>query len=393
MSTVAVDYDPYSPAVRADPYRVYRALRDNAPVYRNPEHGFYALTRHADVFWAASDWRSFSSADGVTLEGLPPDLAPEMIMMDPPRHDELRDIVKAAFTPKRIAVLEKRIREIAIELVDAFDPDDLDFVRDLTLSMPMTVMAELLGVPLVDQAAFRSWADALTMRDVRVPETLDRARVASAEISAYLTAVIVERRTAATDDVIGTLVRAGGDERLDDQEILGFCRLLLLAGGETTVQLIGNGLFALGRSPDQRAAVLADPTLIPSAVEETLRYEAPVQALARTVTVDTERHGVLMAAGARVLLVYGSANRDEREFDDPDRFDVHRPLRSIIRHVAFGHGIHHCIGAALARIEGRQAFEQVLRRFPNYEIEIDEIEPVPSGMVRGPKSLPVRAGG
>ncbi len=392
MSDLAIEYDPYSHELHAEPYGVYRALRDHAPVYRNPEHGYYALTRHADVFAALHDWHTLSSADGITLEGLPPDIQPEMITMDPPRHDELRDIVKPAFAPKRIAVLQERVHHTASKLVDALDPDDLDLVRDLAVPLPAIVIAELLGIPAEDQLAFRGWADALIRRDVRVPATLERARDASIALSSYLADTIVDRRKHPTEDLIGMLVQAHGDAaRLSDLELLGFSRLLLVAGNETTAHLIGNGLLALARHPQQQAAVVADPELLPAVVEETLRYDAPVQTLARTLMTDYGLHGVVMTAGAKVVLVLGSANRDEREFDDPDRFDIHRPLRSIVRAVAFGHGIHHCIGAALARIEAREAIAQVLLRFPTYAVTTADIDIVHSGVVRGPASLPARA--
>ncbi len=387
-----VRYDPYDHELHRDPYPRYAQLRDDAPVYEHPEQGWFALTRHADVLAAVHDWPRFSSADGITLEGLPPDVQPEMIAMDPPRHDELRDLVKRAFTPRRVDQLADRVGVIARELVAAMDPADLDLARDLAVPLPARVIAEMLGIPEGDHLAFGGWADALLRRDASVPATLDQARQASAELTDYLAGIIVARRRRPTDDLVGVLVDAAGSgEGLPDGELLGFCRLLLVAGNETTSHLIGNGLVALACHPQQRDLVAGDRDLVATAVEETLRYDAPVQTVVRTVGVDVELHGVVIPAGAKVVLVIGAANRDERVFEDPDRFELRRPPKAVVQHVAFGHGIHHCLGAVLARREAVHAFTAVLDRFPDYQLAADHIEVVHSAAVRGPAAVPVVA--
>ena len=384
-------YHPYAEDLQADPYGLYARLRHEAPLYEDPQGRFVALSRYEDVHWAVQDWRRFSSADGITLEGLPPDVEPEMITMDPPRHDDLRSLVKRAFSPRRTAMLAEAIAEHARRIVCQLDPGDIDLVRDAATVLPATVIAELLGVPPSDHLLFRSWADALIQRNLTVPETLERAREASRQLGAYLGTLIEERRRVPADDLVGTLVEAeAAGAALGHDELLGFCRLLLVAGNETTSHLIGNALVALGRHPDERRKVLADPMLLPGAIEETLRFDAPVQALARTSTEPFERHGRRVPAGRKVVVVLASANRDERRFLDPDRFVVDRGERAVAGHLAFGHGIHFCLGAALARQEAVSMVGAILDRFPEYELPSD-VRIIRSGVVRGPVALPVAA--
>lgn len=389
VSRPAFDYDPYAPEVRADPYPVYAWLRDEAPVYRHPAKGFYAVSRFADVLETLHDWRTYSSARGITLEGLPPDIQPEMITMDPPRHDELRALLKRAFTPRAIGALESRVYEIARGIVADLDPAGFDLVADVGGLIPSAVIAEMLGIPLTDRPLFRGWIEVLIRRKPDEPETIVAARQASAELSAYLTGQIAARRDRPTDDLIGFSVRVAHESgAMDDEELLGFVRLLLVAGNETTINLIGNAFLDLARHPDERALVASDPARTPGAVEEVLRYESPVPALCRTVTRDVTRHGVEIPAGSVLLMVFAAANRDPREFADPDRFAV---TRRIDRHLALGHGIHHCLGAALARLQARAAIDAVLERFPEYRLTVDEVEWLPSGHARGPLALPAVA--
>lgn len=383
-------YDPHAPALHRDPYPVYRRLRAEAPVYRNAERGFYALSRHADVWAAFQDWRTFSSAGGITLEGRPADIHPQMIMMDPPRHDTLRDIVKRAFRANHMVSLFARVRELADELVAAIDPSDADFARDLAVPLPAIVIADLLGVARADVPKFRRWSDHLVRRDTTRPETIARAQAASAELHDYLVWIIADRRRAPRGDMMGLLVGAqaeGAD--MSEAELIGFARLLLVAGNETTGQLIGNMIVALARHPDQRAEVAADPALARNAIEETLRYDAAVQTITRTVMVDHTLHGVTIPQGARLVLAIGSANRDETVFPDPDRFDIHRDAGQLSRQLGFGRGIHFCLGAMLARAEAEATIVTLLRRFPHYVLATDEIEIVSSGQVRGPVAVPV----
>ncbi|WP_174274016.1 cytochrome P450 [Sphingomonas bacterium] len=385
-------YDPYSPLLHRDPYPVYRRLRDEAPVFRNEEHDFYAITRHADVWAAFQDWGRLSSAEGITLEGLPPDIHPELITMDPPRHGELRDIVKRAFRTNHMARLFERVREIAGELVDALDPAACDLARDLSIPMPAIAIAELLGVPRADVPKFRLWSEHLVQRDLNNPPTIDRARRASQELHEFLVWHIAAQRADPKDDMLGLLVRARDEgQAMNDEELVGFARLLLVAGNETTGQLVGNMIVALAHNPGQRAEVAADPALAARAVEETLRYDSAVQALARTTLVDYPVQDVIVPAGSRLLIVIGSANRDERMFTDPDRFDIHRDPATLSRHIGFGRGIHFCLGAMLARAEGEASLQALLARFPNYRLACDEVPMVASGQVRGPTALPLAA--
>lgn len=389
MTEVAVVYDPYAAELRENPYPVYQYLRDEAPLYRNPDKGFYVLSRFADVLGVLHDWQTYSSAQGITLEGLPPDVQPEMITMDPPRHHELRDLVKRAFTPKAIGALEPRVLAIADDLAAALDPDGFDLVRDIAGPVPSVVICELLGIPITDRPLFRGWIDTLIRRKPDEPDTITAARAASGELSEYLAGQIADRRQNPTDDIIGFAVSVAEDGRtLDDEELLGFVRLLLVAGNETTINLIGNSFLTLARNPEERARLARDPGFTPNAVEEVLRFESPVPQLCRHTTRDTVHYGVDVPAGSVVVIAFAAANRDEREFTDPNRFDI---MRRVDRHLAFGHGIHHCLGAALARLQARAAIDAVMARFPNYEITTDRIEMLPSGHARGPVSLPAVA--
>ena len=385
----AREYDPYAADLRADPYPIYAWLRDEAPVYRNPDKGFFAVSRFADVLETLHDWTTYSSGKGITLEGLPPDIQPEMITMDPPRHDELRTLVKRAFTPKAINQLEPRVDAIARDIVAGLDPSGFDLVDDVAGLVPSAVIAEMLGIPLSDRPLFRGWIEVLIRRKPDEPETITAAQQASKELSEYLAAQIAARRPDTTDDLIGYAVRVADESgAMDDEELLGFVRLLLVAGNETTINLIGNAFLDLARHPDQRARLAGVPGLTANAVEEVLRFESPVPQLCRTVTRDVRRHGVDIPAGSVVVMVFGAANRDEREFPDPDRFDV---SRRIDRHLALGHGIHHCLGAALARVQARAAIDAVLARFPDFAITSEAIDWLPSGHARGPVSLPAVA--
>jgi cytochrome P450 len=389
MSPLALAYDPYSADIRENPYAVYQYLRDEAPVYQNPDKGFYVVSRFADVLETLYDFETYKSGAGITLEGLPPDVQPEMITMDPPRHDELRALVKRAFTPRAISALESRVYDTARALVADLDPDAFDLVGDVGGLVPSAVIAEMLGIPLSDRPLFRGWIDVLIRRKPDEPDTITAARAASAELSEYLAGQIAARRPVLTDDLIGYSVKVADESgAMNDEELLGFVRLLLVAGNETTINLIGNAFLTLARHPDERARVAADPSITASAVEEVLRFESPVPQLCRTTTRDLVRHDVGIAAGSVVVMVFAAANRDEREFTEPNRFDV---TRRVDRHLAFGHGIHHCLGAALARVQARAAIDAVLERFPTYEITTDTIEMLPSGHARGPVSLPATA--
>jgi cytochrome P450 len=379
-------YDPFDTALQADPYPTYEHLRRDDPLHRNEDRGFWALSRFADVWSAIHDPQTFSSAEGIFVGSADMDMTqiflPMLIMMDPPRHTKLRAIVSRAFTPRRIAELEPAVRRLAAELLEAQDPEaPLDVVSAFAGPLPTFVIADLLGVPRSDYLDFRRWSDQLVSGDPFSQELAGASLAGAAALYEYFAAIIEERRQRPGDDLITSLVNAEVDgERLDHDELLGFCLLLLVAGNETTANLVGNAVVALTGHPDQ-AAVLADGTVgIDDAVEEFLRYDSPVQGLARTLTRPIELHDGTLDAGDKVMLLFGAANRDEAEFGaSADRLDL---TRRPPRHLAFGHGIHYCLGASLARLEAGIALSELLRSHPRPELA----EPPArrrSGAVRG----------
>jgi cytochrome P450 len=355
---MAVKYDPLSAEFRSDREGVYRRLRDEAPVYLDPAGRYAALSRFDDVRDAALDWQRFSA---VTAEAKI--LRPIINDMDPPLHTERRKNLSRAFTRRRVAEMEPRLREIARSLIGAFaGRGSCDLVAEFAALYPSMVMGRLIGIPdeLLDEC--RRITDAV-MR-IEGPE----GNASPVERADAIFSVLVEqRRREPADDLISALLAVGaeGGEPLSDDEILGFCYLLLVGGNDTTTNLIGNGMDLLARHPQQRAMLVAEPSLIPDAVEEMLRREPPTQTSARQSTADLTLHGEVIPAGTRVLLMWGAANLDEREFEDPLTFDVRRDAS---RHLALGQGAHFCMGAALARLEARIAFEELLGCMPDYEI-------------------------
>ncbi|MBM3673913.1 MAG: cytochrome P450 [Actinobacteria bacterium] len=387
MST-AVRYDPYAYATHEDPYPVYRRLRDEAPAYVDEERGFWALSRHDDVRAALDDVATFSSTGGITLDSDTGTLEPMLIEMDPPRHTALRALVSRAFTPRRVAELEGPVRTISRELISRFDAERIDGIGDFAARLPMAVISAMLGVPPDDQDQLRTWSDSLLHREegssVLTPEGIEGA----AHLYGYIDRLVAARHCARGPDLVSALVTLQVDEgALTHQEVLGFCFLLIIAGNETTTKLLGNALYWLAEHPDQRALLQADLAAIPPAVEEVLRYDTSTQGLARRLTRDVTLHGVTLPAGMKGLLLFAAANRDERRWADPDRFDV---TRNPAGHLAFGHGIHHCLGASLARLETRVALEELLPALGDYVVDHDGCERVHSGNVRGFVHLPFR---
>ncbi|HEY8494956.1 MAG TPA: cytochrome P450 [Myxococcota bacterium] len=386
-------YDPYAYQVHEDPYPLYARLRAEAPAYRNEELGFWALSRHADVLAAFKDWQTFSSRNGVSLDldAFHPQAENTMsfLAMDPPRHDRLRALVSRGFTPRRVQALEPRIRAMATTYLDAvLERGACDFIRDFAGRLPMDVISELLGVPEADRAQLRTWADTVVHREEGVQGLPPAAAESALRMLRYFTELLADRKQRPRDDLTGALLAAEIDgDRLSDREIIGFLFLMIVAGNETTTKLLGNALYWLWRHPDQRDLLRADPTLVPRWVEETLRYDNSTQALARLVTRDVELHGEKLRAGDRAVLLIGSANRDERVFPDPDRFDLLRDTRASL---SFGQGTHFCLGASLARLEGRVALEELWKRIPDYEIEPKGLVRVHSVNVRGFAALPLR---
>jgi cytochrome P450 len=390
-----VEFDPYSYELDRDPYPVYRFLRDEQPVYRNERLDFWALSRFDDVLAASLDWRSYSSAQGTVLElmGRMQDSA-MIIFMDPPRQTRLRNLVSKAFTPRRMAGLAKEIREIARGYLDPLLPlGGCNIVRDFTSRLPMDVISAMLGIPSEDREQVQRWSNETLHREPGNPDPPAVALRAMADMFEYMGRQIAERRARPRDDMITLLTQAelpgddGGVRRLSELEIHSFITLLAAAGNETVTKLLATAIYWLWKHPEQRARLLAQPQLIPNAVEETLRFDPPSQYQGRVTTREIEIHGRTLPVGARVLLLTGSSGRDERRFPDPDRYDVGR---EIDLHLGFGYGQHICLGASLARLEMATALDEFLQRFPDYEIDEDGIERVHSSNVRGFAGVPLR---
>jgi cytochrome P450 len=370
-----------------DPYPFYRALRVEHPLCWSTAGAFWAVSRHADVIAISRDPETFCSSKGVLLSDRERQMGEResIIFLDPPVHAQYRKLVQPAFAPKRIRALEDRIRERAVELCAAIEPDrPVEFVDAVAVSLPIIVIADLLGIPAAHHARFRRWSDAIVDAATRQTE---ENMLQALELLQYFQATIAERRTERGDDLISTLVHSEVDgERLAESDLLAFCMTLLVAGNETTRNLLSNGAMALAQHPEQRERLVEDPSRIPNAVEEMLRWDSPVVSFVRTATRDTEVRGQLIAAGEQVLLLYSSANRDEDVFGaDADRFIV---TRNCADQVAFGVGGHFCLGAALARLEGRVLFEELLRRFPHVT-PAGEARRRPSVLMRGFVQLPL----
>lgn len=382
MSTNFI-YDPSQPGFPERAHEVYRELRDEHPIYYNEEQGTWAVSRFEDVRSVANDPERFSS-EGTSIGG---GLLPHIQTMDPPRHDALRNLVSTAFTPRRIAEIEPRVREIARELIDDFaGRGHCDLLGEFARHLPSRVIGEMIGVPPERRETFLEFTEQMIGL---APEGAgsEAVRTPAAKIYAEFAKLLEERRCERRDDLMSALLDAEIDgERLSQEELLGFCFVLIVAGNDTTTNLIANGAVMLAHHPEQRRMLVADQSLIPNAVEEMLRYECPAQVLPRRTTEEVEIHGVTIPAKHEIKLVWAAANRDEREFPDPDRFDVTREIR---RHLALGIGIHFCLGSKLARLEARVAFEELLARMPEYELE-SEPRWLPSTWARAYAGLPVR---
>jgi len=379
-------FDPFDYAIHEDPYPVYARLRAEAPAYRNERRGLWALSRHGDVKAAFRDWTQYSNRHGVGLDrdAFTPqaEQAASFLAMDPPRHDRLRALVSKGFTPRRVAALEPRIRAIATAHLDAVaQRPRWDAIDDFAGKLPMDVVSEMLGIPAADREQLRAWADTVVHREAGVEGRPAAATDASRSLMGYFARTIAQRRAQPGDDLTSALLVAEIDgDRLTDSELMGFLFLMIIAGSETTTKLIGNALYWLWRNPSERARLREDAARLPQWVEETLRYDNSTQALARLATRDVELHGQRIHAGDMVVLLVGSANRDERVFDDPARYDI---LRDTSQSLAFGFGTHFCLGASLARLEARVGLEELWRRLPDYEIDLAASSRVHSVNVRG----------
>jgi cytochrome P450 len=397
MQDADLYYDPYDFEIDVDPHPLWKRMRDEAPLYHNERYDFWALTRFEDVEKGLVDWRTYSSSRGTVLEliksGL--DIPPgSIIFEDPPRHDLHRGLLASVFTPRRMAALEGKIREFCVTCLDPLvGSGGFDFIAHLGAEMPMRTIGMLLGIPEEDQVAIRERIDqGLRLEEGEMPRFTEVAgRVQSELFSQY----IDWRADHPSDDLMTELLRAeftdvdGERKKLTRPEILSYVNLLAGAGNETTTRLIGWAGKLLAEHPEQRRFLVENPGAIGRAVEEILRFEAPSPVQARLVMRDVEHYGRTIEEGSTILLINGSANRDEREFPDADRFDVQREFE---HHLSFGYGIHFCLGAALARLEGRVALEEVLARFPRWDVDWDNAVQARTSTVRGWESLPVHVG-
>lgn len=371
MTAATYPFDPFSTAaVGEDPYPIFRRLRDETPFYRDDRWDLWVISRFEDVQNALKDWRTYSQEPDVDIDGFMQDLvSPDgnILVMDPPRHTQLRKMVQGTdiFSQRSIDAMEPRIREIVDRLIDGFiERGTADLVQEFTYPLPLSVGPVLVGFPAEDLPMIDVWQRATQPRTPGVRGIPPEAFEGGAKIRAYIEALVEDRRRNPTDDLVSRIVTAEIDGERLGIEAVGLTFILFEASIDTTSGVLSSGLLALQRNPDQRRKLVEDPSLIPNAVEEMLRYDHPVQFNARTLTRDVELHGVTAPAGERAIVLFGSANRDERQFPDADRFDVER---QIVRHLGFGQGIHQCIGAPLARLEVKIALEQLLKRLPEWE--------------------------
>lgn len=386
-------YDPFDVEIDRDPHPIWQRMREDQPIWWNERYEFFALSRFEDVWEAYHDTATFSSSHGVMLETLEHEInMPLVIFMDPPAHDVMRKLVSRAFTPRRINDLRNHVQDLVAGYLDPLvGSASFDAVADFGAVLPPMVIGHMLGVPESDRDMLRHWFDDLLHREDDSAMPTSAAMTAMGSVGAYATEMIAERRKSPSDDMISALIEAqvadaGQLRSLSDEEVSSFVILLAGAGVETVARFISWAAVLLGRNPDQRELLVREPDLVPNAVEEILRYEAPSPVNGRWTLRPFTAHGVEVPAGSKVLLLNGSANRDRREFDDPDRLDVRRDIR---RHLSFGHGAHFCLGAALARLEGQLALEGLITRFPRWEIDESALVRVQTSTVRGFSSVPM----
>jgi cytochrome P450 len=388
-----VYYDPYDVDIDADPYPIFRRLRDEAPLYYNERYDFFAVSRYEDVERGLRDASRYISGRGGVLEvmkaniELPPGT---LIFEDPPTHTIHRSLLSRVFTPRRVAALEPKTREFCAHSLDSLvGASGFDFIADFGAQMPMRVIGMLLGIPEQDQAAIRNRADANLRTHGGQPMPVS----GELDIGSEMFADYIDWRAEhPSDDLMTELLRAefedetGTTRRLTRGEILTYVTVVAGAGNETTTRLIGWAGKVLAEHADQRRELVEDRSLVPNAIEELLRYEPPAPHVGRYVPHEVELHGRMVPAGSALLFLIGAANRDDRRYSDPDCFDIHRDVG---QHLAFGYGIHFCLGAALARLEGRIALDEVLTRFPEWDVDWSGAKLAPTSTVRGWESLPV----
>lgn len=396
MGTKAVEFDPFSRDFFDDPYDTYADLREHAPCYHSEQYDFYALSRFDDVVTAHRDFETFTSTHGQTYEQLashqPAELG-SIISMDPPEHTRYRKLVSRSFTPRSIGSYEALVREIISGYLDPLmGRRQFDILEEFAAPFPVEIISTILGVPAEDRQQIRHWTDEMLHREEGSAMSSQGAAEAGMAQGMYLFQLSQQKRAEPADDMLTALIKAevetedGETTHLDDAEIAGFGTLLAAAGSETVTKLVGNAVVLFGRHPDQWAKVLDDPAVIGNAVEEILRYWAPSQYQGRYSTVDSTWHGVTIPKHKPVFLITGAANRDPRRYDDPDRFDITREPGLA---VGLGHGLHVCLGAALARLESRVAIEEIARRWPAFQVEESCLRRVQMSNVAGYSSVPI----
>ena len=398
-----MSFDPYSPEFRTNPYPIYQRLRDETPIFYADNAGMWVISRYEDVVAILKDRRFGRSLDGTALAINRPRSTPDdplhafkklgehsLFDKEPPDHTRLRGLVHKAFTPKRVENLRDQIEKITADLLGAIEPDgEADLLETVAVPLPVTVIAEMLGVPEADRHHLRPWShDIVAMYELtHTPEQAERAAHAASEFSAYLRDLAAERRARPGDDLMTALVQAEEDgDKLTEDELVSTCVLLLNAGHEATVNVVGNGLFALLRRPDQHALLRDTPALVPSAVEEMMRFDTPLQLFRRKAREGIAYKGHTFAAGDEFALLFGSANRDPLRFDNPDTLDITRRDNP---HIAFSAGIHFCLGAPLARLELVSVIGAIMRRFPKLRLVGPEPRFRDSFVIRGLEALQV----
>jgi cytochrome P450 len=390
-----VTTDIFSDDARRNPFPLYEQMRRHSPVFLEPRSGLWMLFDYESVKRALSDQEAFSSNPMTANHPAPP----WIIFMDPPRHTKLRALIARAFTPRVVGNLETRIRQLSRELLDAqVERGGMDLAADYAVPLPMKVIAELIGIPIADWARFRHWSDVIlrlsyVVRGLSDPEEAKAAAaevaVVMGEIKQYVPALIEQRKAKPQEDLLTGLALAEVDgERLSEEEILGFFQLLVVAGQETTANLINNAILCFLDHPDQFAQIRSQPELLPAAIEEALRYRSPIQWTFRATKCAVEMHGQVIPKNKLLIANMGSANRDGRQFPEPDRFDIKRDPNP---HLAFGHGIHFCLGAPLARMEARIALTELMQRLRGLSLASDKPWPPRKALhVHGPTHLPVK---
>jgi cytochrome P450 len=393
---IAALLDPYDYDFHEDPYPYYKRLRDEAPLYHNAELGFWAVSRHTDVLQGFRNTTTLSNRDGVSLDPISrgPHASKTMsfLAMDDPDHLRLRTLVSRGFTPRRIRELEPRVTELAVKHLDAMleqaADGTADYVAEFAGKLPMDVISELMGVPEADRDRIRALADGVMHREDGVNDVPAEAIEASINLIVYYQEMVAERRKKLTDDLTSALLEAEIDgDRLTDEEVLGFMFLMVIAGNETTTKLLANAAYWGFKNPDQLAPAFTDHSLVKPWVEETLRYDTSSQILARAVAGDIEMYDTTIPAGDVLLLLPGSANRDERVFEAPDDYRIRREIGSKL--VSFGSGAHFCLGAHLARMEAQVALTEFFKRISGYEVDEARSVRVHSSNVRGFAHLPI----